>query len=150
MANESADAPRKLTTRLEEIRGWFQNVAAAEDDHTDRLFFQTKADAISEALAALRSAAGEEAVIDHILGHWFTQGGKAQFGELDLPSKNADGVVSAILSAVKESQASTMREFVGWLSADIDELHAVEVPLLADSLARFLALKERQRLGTDF
>jgi hypothetical protein len=38
-----------------------------------------------------------------------------------------------------------MREFVGWLSADIAELHAVEVPLLADSLERFLLLKYRDR-----
>jgi len=32
-----------------------------------------------------------------------------------------------------------MREFVGWLSADIPELHHVEIPRLADSLERFLA-----------
>jgi hypothetical protein len=31
----------------------------------------------------------------------------------------------------------TVREFIGWLSADIDELHAVDVPRLADSWHRF-------------
>lgn len=38
-----------------------------------------------------------------------------------------------------DSPNSTMREFVGWLSVDIPELHQVELPQLADSLARFLA-----------
>lgn len=33
-----------------------------------------------------------------------------------------------------------MREFAGWLSADIPELHNVEVPRLAESLERFQAL----------
>jgi len=36
---------------------------------------------------------------------------------------------------------SMMREFCGWLSADIPELHAVEVPRLAKSLDRFFALR---------
>src|SRR5688572_28662027 len=31
-----------------------------------------------------------------------------------------------------------LREFIGWLSADIPELHNVEVPRLAESLERFL------------
>lgn len=31
------------------------------------------------------------------------------------------------------------RQFIGWLSADIPELHAVEVPVLADSWDRFRA-----------
>ena len=31
------------------------------------------------------------------------------------------------------------REFIGWLSADIPELHSVEVPRLADSWDRFRA-----------
>lgn len=31
----------------------------------------------------------------------------------------------------------TTREFIGWLSGDIPELHKVEVPLLADSWERF-------------
>lgn len=31
------------------------------------------------------------------------------------------------------------REFIGWLSADIPELHGVEVPRLADSYDRFRA-----------
>jgi hypothetical protein len=35
------------------------------------------------------------------------------------------------------SHEREMRELVGWLSADVPELHAVEVPRLADSLERF-------------
>jgi hypothetical protein len=35
---------------------------------------------------------------------------------------------------------SEVRQFIGWLSADIPELHKVEVPRLADSWERF---KER-------
>lgn len=42
---------------------------------------------------------------------------------------------------IAETLAQTMREFCGWLSADIPELHQVEVPRLADSLDRFLALR---------
>jgi hypothetical protein len=33
-----------------------------------------------------------------------------------------------------------VREFIGWLSADIPELHTVEVPRLAESWERFKAL----------
>jgi hypothetical protein len=33
-----------------------------------------------------------------------------------------------------------LRRFVGWLTADIPELHSVEVPRLAESLDRFLAV----------
>lgn len=36
-------------------------------------------------------------------------------------------------------EARILREFCGWLSADIPELHKVEVPRLAESLERFLA-----------
>ena len=41
-----------------------------------------------------------------------------------------------------ERQATLLREFCGWLSADIPELHQVEVPRLAESLDRFLAADE--------
>lgn len=34
-----------------------------------------------------------------------------------------------------------MREFCGWLSADITELHSLEVPKLAESLDRFFAMR---------
>jgi hypothetical protein len=43
------------------------------------------------------------------------------------------------LSIGAPSEAARMRQFVGWLSADIPELHGVEVPRLAESLDRFLA-----------
>ena len=33
------------------------------------------------------------------------------------------------------------RQFIGWLSADIPELHSVEVPILADSWDRFRAIE---------
>lgn len=49
------------------------------------------------------AAATEEVVIDHIEAHWFTQGGAAQFAPLNLPAKNADGIISAILAAVRKS-----------------------------------------------
>lgn len=39
---------------------------------------------------------------------------------------------------------STVREFIGWLSADVPALHQVEVPKLADSWERF---KERKHRG---
>lgn len=32
-----------------------------------------------------------------------------------------------------------VREFIGWLSGDIPELHSVEVPRLAESMERFEA-----------
>lgn len=32
---------------------------------------------------------------------------------------------------------SIVREFIGWLSGDVPELHAVEVPKLAESWERF-------------
>lgn len=35
--------------------------------------------------------------------------------------------------------ASHTREFIGWLSGDIPELHSVEVPRLAESFERFRA-----------
>ncbi len=35
-----------------------------------------------------------------------------------------------------------LRQFVGWLSADIDELHFIPVPCLSDSLDRFLTATE--------
>lgn len=47
----------------------------------------------------------EADIIDHIKAHWFTQGGEAQFGPLDLPAENADGIVSAILEAVRKKPA---------------------------------------------
>jgi hypothetical protein len=37
-----------------------------------------------------------------------------------------------------------MREFVGYLSVAIPELHHVEVPRLAEALDRFLAMKTLQ------
>lgn len=38
-----------------------------------------------------------------------------------------------------------MNEFIGWLSGDIHELHAVEVPRLADSLQKFINMKAEER-----
>ena len=40
----------------------------------------------------------------------------------------------------RERDEVIMRQFVGWLSADIKELHHVLVPDLADSLDRFLVV----------
>lgn len=37
-----------------------------------------------------------------------------------------------------------LREFVGFLSADVPELHQVEIPRLAESVQRFLAVIERE------
>ncbi len=42
----------------------------------------------------------EREVIDHVVAHWFTQGGEAQFGYIGRPT-NADEVVSNILEAVR-------------------------------------------------
>jgi len=46
-------------------------------------------------------------------------------------------------AALRERLAADamMRELIGWLSADIPELHRVEVPRLAASLNRFLAAR---------
>ena len=38
-------------------------------------------------------------------------------------------------------ETSMIREFCGWLSADIPELHGVEVPRLWESLDRFLSCR---------
>lgn len=56
-------------------------------------------------------------------------------GELS-PEEAIQGLRSFIAARQYEQR---LREFVGWLSADIPELHGVEVPRLAESLARFLA-----------
>lgn len=45
----------------------------------------------------------------------------------------------------RDSQEKRVLEFIGWLSADIEELHHVEVPRLADSWERF---KQRGNLAT--
>jgi hypothetical protein len=44
-------------------------------------------------------------------------------------------------AAQASEHGKLMREFVGWLSGDIPELHSVEVPRLAESLERFLKAK---------
>lgn len=49
---------------------------------------------------------------------------------------------AAVEAQARAEDDSRVREFVGWLSADIPELHGVEVPLLAESLERFLQAKE--------
>jgi hypothetical protein len=41
--------------------------------------------------------------------------------------------------AERPMEESTVREFIGWLSVDISELHNVEVPRLAESFERFKA-----------
>ncbi len=46
----------------------------------------------------------------------------------------------ALARAIHQTEAqheAVVRQFIGWLSADIPELHGVEVPLLADSWERF-------------
>jgi hypothetical protein len=40
--------------------------------------------------------------------------------------------------ALRDEADQRVREFIGWLSGDIPELHAVEVPKLIDSWERFL------------
>jgi len=42
-----------------------------------------------------------------------------------------------------------LRELIGWLSADVPELHAVEVPRLAESLQRWLAARRAETEGED-
>lgn len=44
-----------------------------------------------------------------------------------------------LLNAHEEATQSAMREFLGWLSGDIPELHNVEVPRLAESWERYRA-----------
>lgn len=41
-----------------------------------------------------------------------------------------------------------VREFIGWLSGDIPELHKVEVPKLADSWERFKVAKNERASET--
>lgn len=45
----------------------------------------------------------EQRLIDQIVGHWFIQGGEAQFGELGSPH-NADELISAILARVRSRE----------------------------------------------
>jgi hypothetical protein len=49
--------------------------------------------------------------------------------------------LTALVSPQAQDAERTLREFVGWLSGDIPELHHVEVPRLAASLERFLAVR---------
>jgi hypothetical protein len=42
-----------------------------------------------------------------------------------------------------------LREFIGWLSGDIPELHGVEVPKLAESWNRFRARSAQSERGDD-
>jgi len=39
-----------------------------------------------------------------------------------------------------QRERSLLQQFAGWLSADLAELHGVEVPRLTDSVERFLAV----------
>jgi hypothetical protein len=45
-------------------------------------------------------------------------------------------------ASISDAVHGLMREFVGFLSADVPELHGVEVPRLAESLDRFLKLRD--------
>ncbi len=49
------------------------------------------------------------------------------------------------LSIGGPDEAAKLRQFAGWLSADIPELHSVEVPRLAESLERFIAKTSEER-----
>ena len=67
-------------------------------------------------------------------------------GSVDGTHMGDDGEVTesvprAAPQPAQGDEARILREFCGWLSADIPELHKVDVPLLAESLARFLARK---------
>jgi hypothetical protein len=55
---------------------------------------------------------------------------------------NASELQRDLRAAADALQATDgrVRQFIGWLSVDISELHAVEVPLLADSWERFKQL----------
>lgn len=48
-------------------------------------------------LGAADYAKSDERVIDDVLAHWFNQGGEQRFGPLTLASRNADGLVAALL-----------------------------------------------------
>jgi hypothetical protein len=56
----------------------------------------------AEALAAASRPQTEQEVIDHVVSHWFTQGGVAEFGAIP-ECHNADEVISAILEVVRAS-----------------------------------------------
>ena len=43
-----------------------------------------------------------------------------------------------------DPNATLLREFVGYLSADVPELHQVEVPKLGESVDRFLAARRER------
>jgi hypothetical protein len=65
---------------------------------------------LQREVAALRAeqAQLEQDATEDVVAHWFLQGGKAQFGELDYNGRkpqNADELVSCILSAVRAEQA---------------------------------------------
>jgi len=46
-----------------------------------------------------------------------------------------------IRSITDDATEQVVREFIGWLTADISELHSIEVPVLTDSWARFKAAR---------
>lgn len=66
-----------------------------------------------KVIAALQEEGwqSERELIAHVADHWFTQGGKAQFGALGQPT-NPDELVSTILELVREK-----------LTAELDNHH---------------------------
>lgn len=62
--------------------------------------FSEKHDVLDDSYARV-----EQRVMEHVVDHWFIQGGAAQFGELGSP-QNADELVSAILARVRKREGS--------------------------------------------
>lgn len=79
-----------------------------QDEHNDKAD-QTIQEALKDVERLTREnerlfeglVAGEQAVIDHVVSHWFVQGGKATFGMIETKPANADELVSEILSLTR-------------------------------------------------
>lgn len=81
-------------------------------------------DALSAEVARLEAENQqmELRVIEHCLSHWFTQGGKAQFGEIPYgTATNPDELIAEILQRVRERLAA-----VGLTPARFEQLLAEE------------------------
>lgn len=62
-----------------------------------------------------------------------------------MPTKQRDELVWLIHQALDHQTRglqTTLQEFIGFLSGDVPELHHVEIPTLAKSVERFLAVKD--------
>lgn len=73
------------------------------DGFRDNAAVETNPDAAALQIEVARRLERRDEWFADCLDHWFVQGGAAQFGELDCASQNADGLIAAILEAVRRT-----------------------------------------------